>query len=96
MGIRFEFYPNHIRVTIIFELNKFEKESDVIIPNELNEIQSSIIKLVIDNPNITQSQLSVLLGVTVKTISRNFRFLIDNNYIKRVGANKNGYWIIVK
>ncbi len=92
----FEFYPNHIRVTIIFELNKFEKESDVIIPSELNEIQSSIIKLVIDNPNITQSQLSVLLGVTVKTISRNFRFLIDNNYIKRVGANKNGYWIIVK
>ena len=37
MGIRFEFYPNHIRVTIIFELNKFEKECDVIIPNELNE-----------------------------------------------------------
>ncbi len=92
----FEFYPNHIRVTINFELNIFEKETDFIIPSELNEIQSSIMKLIKDNPNITQSQLSVLLGVTIKTISRNFQFLINNNYIKRVGANKNGYWIIVK
>ncbi len=92
----FEFYPNHIRVTITFESNKFEYDNNFVVPKELNEIQSSIIKLIIDKPNITQAELSILLGVTIKTISRNFKFLIDNNYVKRIGANKNGYWMLIK
>ena len=92
----FEFYPNHIRVTITFESNKFENANNFVISKELNEIQSSIIKLIIDKPNITQAELSILLGVTIKTISRNFKFLIDNNYVKRIGANKNGYWVLTK
>jgi len=93
----FEFYPNHIKVTIYFKENKF-REGKIKLPNvnELNEIQNSIIKLIMDKPNITQQELGKLLGVTVKTISRNFKFLLDLGYIKRVGANKNGYWIVIE
>ena len=29
-----------------------------------------------------------------RTIIRNFKYLIDNHYIERIGANKNGYWKI--
>ncbi len=90
----FEFYPNHIRVTIYFEENYFQKEEKVDFIN-LNEIQNSILKLIMDKPNITQPELAKLLGVTTKTISRNFKFLLDNNYIERIGANKNGYWKII-
>lgn len=88
----FEFFPNHIRVTIYYNENNFIKEDNEFNYLNLNEIQKSIMKLVISNPNITQEELSKLLGVTLKTISRNFKVLIQNNYIKRVGANKNGYW----
>lgn len=95
----FQFFPNHIRVTIYFKNNSFMKQSESefkFINLSLNEIQKSILKLILDKPNITQVELSKLLGVTLKTISRNFKVLLENNYIKRVGANKNGYWQIVE
>ena len=95
----FEFFPNHIRVTIHFNDNKFinkEKYSENFKYYNLNEIQVSILKLILDRPNITQEELGRLLGVTLKTISRNFKVLLEQNYVKRVGANKNGYWQIIK
>ena len=95
----FEFFPNHIRVTIYFNENKFSNQhtiNDNFNYENLTEIQKSILKLIMDKPNVTQEELSRLLGVTIKTISRNFQVLIDNDYINRIGANKNGYWQITK
>lgn len=93
----FEFFPNHIRVSIYFRNNDFEKKTEEIIKiTNLNEIQKSILKLIMDKPNITQEELGKLLGVTLKTISRNFKYLLENKYVKRVGPNKNGYWEIIK
>ena len=95
----FDFFPNHIRVTIHFNDNKFinqEKNSEVYKNYNLNEIQESILKLILDKPDITQQELGLLLGVTLKTISRNFKFLLEQNYVKRIGANKNGYWQVIK
>ena len=76
----FEFFPNHIRVTIHFNDNKFtnqEKYSENIKKYNLNEIQESILRLILDKPNITQEELGRLLSVTLKTISRNFKILIE-------------------
>ena len=94
----FEFFSNHIRVSIYFKENNFAKKSEKnieFINNDLNKIQKAILKLVMDKPSITQDELGKILGVTIKTISRNFKFLIENNYVKRMGANKNGYWQII-
>lgn len=49
-----------------------------------------------DKPNITQEELARLLDVNKRTIIRNFKVLLEEKYIKRVGANKNGYWEINK
>ncbi len=46
----------------------------------------------IDKPNIIQEELARLLDVNKRTIIRNFKVLIDEKYIERIGANKNGYW----
>lgn len=91
----FEFFPNHIRVTIYFNSNRFMEENSLkkkIATYDINETQKSILNLIVNNPNVTQEELGKLLGVTVKTISRNFKTLIENNYVKRIGTNKNGYW----
>lgn len=95
----FEFFPNHIRVTVYFKDNEFllnDKKELEINNYVLNEIQKSILKLILDKPNITQEELGKLLGVTLKTISRNFKVLIENDYVRRIGANKNGYWQVIK
>lgn len=45
-----------------------------------------------DKPDITQEELAGLLDVNKRTIIRNFKTLIDEKYIERIGSNKNGYW----
>ncbi len=93
----FEFYPNHIRVTVPFSKNKFKNEP---LKEEryknLNKLQNSIMNLIMDKPSITQEELARLLDVNKRTIIRNFKVLIDEKYIERIGANKNGYWKVNK
>lgn len=89
----FEFYPNHIRVTVPFSKNKFKDEplKEKTYKN-LNKLQNSIMNLIMDKPSITQEELARLLDVNKRTIIRNFKVLLDEKYIERIGANKNGYW----
>lgn len=93
----FEFYPNHIRVTVPFSKNKFKDEplKEETYKN-LNKLQNSIMNLIMDKPSITQEELARLLDVNKRTIIRNFKTLIDEKYIERIGANKNGYWKVNK
>lgn len=91
----FEFFPNHIRVTVPFNNNEFKGNNEVsknVSLKSLNNLQKSIIKLIMDKPSITQEELARLLDVNKRTIIRNFKMLIELDYIERVGANKNGYW----
>ncbi|MCB6983338.1 MarR family transcriptional regulator [Peptostreptococcus anaerobius] len=47
-----------------------------------------------NNPNITQKQLSAILGVTRTAVQKHIKYLRDNDYLERVGSNKNGYWLV--
>ena len=62
---------------------------------ELTNVQIGIIKLVEDSPNITQDEMAKLLGVTARTIRNHIKHLVENEYIKRIGADKNGKWIVI-
>lgn len=98
----YHFYPHFIRVSIKYNQNAFEYNnnsnangSKINYPNsELNNIQKGIIGLMLDRPKITQDEMSNLLGVTPRTIRNHIKYLIDNDYIERTGANKNGKWIV--
>ena len=56
--------------------------------------QEKIIKLIKDNPSITQTQMANALGLTRDGISYNIKRLKDKGIIERAGATKNGIWII--
>ena len=93
----FEFFPNHIRVTVPFSENTLRDgllKKDMY--QELNRLQNSIISLIMDKPNITHEELAILLDVNKRTITRNFKVLLDKKYVERVGTNRNGYWQINK
>ena len=62
----------------------------------LNDIQNRIIELIINDKTITQSKIADIIGVNIRTIKRNFKILIDNNVIRRIGSDKKGYWEIEK
>lgn len=90
----YHFYPHFITVSINFNKNEFKyKTTNISLPN-LTTLQENIIKLIMDKPNITQPQMANMLGVNERTIRNHLKHLIEYNYIIRVGAKKNGEWII--
>lgn len=50
--------------------------------------------LIIDNPKITAKELAARLSVTQRHAERLFASLKKNGLIMRVGANKNGVWVV--
>ena len=84
---------------ILFMLKIINSSIDKVIKNNffmINELQNKIIELVTNNKSITQNELAEILNVNVRTIKRNFKTLIENDIIKRVGSKKTGYWEIIK
>ena len=55
---------------------------------------SVILKTIKDNPHITQDELSEAVGIARLNIIKNMKKLQEQNLIKRIGADKNGYWKI--
>ena len=85
-------------VFIKFLLKTINSSLDKVIKNSkfvLNDIQNKIIEFVINDKYITQNTIAEKLNVNVRTVKRNFKVLIDNNIIERVGSDKTGYWEVL-
>ncbi len=78
--------------TINSSLDKIIKNSNFV----MNDIQNRIIELITNNNRMTQNEIANIIGVNVRTIKRNFKVLIDNSIIERIGSDKTGYWQILK
>ena len=78
--------------TINSSLDKLIKNSNFV----LNDIQNKIIELIANNNRITQNEIANITNVNVRTVKRNFKILIDNLIIERIGSDKAGYWQILK
>ena len=61
----------------------------------MSDIQNRIIELIINDKYITQSIIAKNLNVNVRTIKRNFKILIENDIIVRIGSDKTGYWEVL-
>ena len=86
-------------VFIKYVLNTINSSLDKIIKNSnfiMNDIQNRIIELITNNNRITQNEIASIIGVNVRTIKRNFKVLIDNSIVERIGSDKTGYWQILK
>ncbi|UTC64207.1 Fic family protein [Treponema sp. OMZ 788] len=57
--------------------------------------QQKIIAAVKNNPYITQEELAEIVGIARLNIIKNMKKLQEKNIIKRIGADKNGYWQIL-
>ena len=58
--------------------------------------QQKILNLLKQNPFITQEELSKIIGIARKSIILNMKKLQEAGLIKRIGADKNGYWQVEK
>lgn len=62
----------------------------------LNENRQIIVAEMRNNPNITKTELSRIIGISTTAIDKNIAFLKKNGFIERIGSNKSGYWNVIK
>lgn len=95
----YRFFSHFIIVSIKYNENnfKYNNQSVNVIPYlNLTKVQEGIISLIEDRPSITQEEMAKLLGVTSRTIRNHIKYLVDKEYIIRIGADKNGKWAVTK
>lgn len=98
----YQFYPHFIIVSIKYNQNDFEYENKVktrqidYLELNLSKMEESIIKLILDRPIITQSEMANLLNLTPRMIRYHISELVNKGYIRRVGPNKKGKWEVIK
>ena len=78
------------------ELLKAVKSKNVPINVHKNfgKIESNILEIILECPEITQANIASILKITPKTVQRGISRLKEKEIIKRVGSNKKGYWEI--
>ena len=60
----------------------------------LSENQQKIIAAIKEKPFVTQDELAKIVGITRRNIVENMKKLQQKGVIRRVGADKNGYWLV--
>ena len=63
---------------------------------KVNVNQQKILEELRKNPHITMDELSKLVGIAKKNIFNNMKKLQEAGLLKRVGADKNGYWEVLQ
>ena len=55
-----------------------------------------ILRVIQEKPKITIAELAEITGVTPRSIERNIQKLQRDGALRRVGADKGGYWEVLK
>ena len=66
------------------------------VKKELSKRQCFMLKIMEENPTITIPEMSLKIGVTTRTISRDLAEMMDFRVLERDGGRKEGGWVIVK
>ena len=70
----------------------------IIKSNRINDTVNDTVNLIIqhlkENPEISYEQLAAKIGKSRVTVSRKISELKKAGKIKRIGADKNGYWLV--
>ena len=84
------------RLTI--PLEQFEKVGEKLgdrLGDRLGKNRLRIFQLIKTNAKITIPQLASELNISTTAIENNIKILKDENYIRRIGSAKGGYWEVM-
>lgn len=99
LGEKNELKNRYLHINGLFEENVGvnSKNVGVTIGNvgvKLNKTQRKVIELIKTNSNSTIEEMAKCVGVETRTIERNIKSLKEKEIIERVGADKNGHWVV--
>ena len=58
----------------------------------MNQTQEKIIKMILNNPKITQITMAEQLEITLRAVKKSIKELNEKGILKRIGSARGGYW----
>lgn len=83
--------------TILKTIQEIIETENKITPKIIVKItanQKKILEVINQNPFVTQEELSEIVGIAKLNINKNMKKLQEQGIIERVGADKNGKWLV--
>ena len=78
----------------IKEIIETEKKITLKITVKITANHKKILEAIKQNPFVTQEEISSIVGIAKLNINKNMKKLQEQGIIERVGADKNGKWIV--
>jgi len=69
---------------------------NVLIKVPVNKTEQKVLDFIFKNPEATYDEIAQGISKTPKTVQRCLNNLKKNGVIHRVGADKNGFWVVNK
>jgi len=95
----FEISDSFIRCIIPFDKKVIRQQSDGLSDGlnvGLNKTEKEILMILIENPNFNAEGLALRIGVSKRTIERNFASLQKKGKLERIGSKRDGKWLVIK
>lgn len=61
---------------------------------KLSKSQEEILRLILENKNITQESLAEKVGISIRNVEKRISDLKEKGILQRIGSRKAGYWQI--
>ena len=94
-GLKVKFETNEF-FRIVFERPSTPQKTPQITPQKPTELEQKILDLIEKNSAISRAEIAIRLGLSEDTIKEYLAKLKEKGIIKRVGADRGGYWEIIK
>jgi Protein involved in cell division len=88
-----DFIPNHIPDIVQRAKEEVSKGKICTLDCTLDEL--SILKLIIEKPDITQKELAKRIGKSERTVKNKIASLKEKKYIRRMNGKRNGKWEVL-
>ena len=83
-------------LTVIKEYEVTNKVTNKVTNNWLSKTEREILNLINEDAHVTRKRLCEMTGLSDSGIKKVLGSLRHKDIIERVGANKNGYWVVKK
>lgn len=97
--------PEFLNLDIGFRINLYRQSntntnsivSDSKVPKAHGDtLENKISEIMIQNPSVTQNEISETLSISIATVKRTIKQMTENGIIERTGGKRYGEWIVKK
>lgn len=76
----------------VSEIKISKYQADTLADTLVDTLDGNILTLLKEKPTITQNEMAVYLGISVPSIKRKMKKLLERGLIVRKGGRRYGYW----